>query len=81
MTEYALKTPQQLGPVLRGYQKEQRQSQRDVGARSALPQPAFSHIETDPSRTALSRLFKVLAALDLELVVRARKPGESSSEW
>jgi DNA-binding XRE family transcriptional regulator len=81
MTEYPIKTPEQLGAVLRGYRKNQRLTQRDVGARVGLAQNAVSQLETEPGRAGLARVFKLLAALNLELVVRPRGTPERRSDW
>jgi hypothetical protein len=73
MNEFAIKTPQQIGAVLRGYRTAKKLNQQSVGLKAALPQPVISKIE--------SRLFKVLAALELELVVRPKSRNQTSSEW
>ena len=81
MNSYPIKTPQQLGAVLQGYRKERGLTQAEVGSKVGLAQKAVSKIESSPSQTGLSTIFKVLAALDLELVVRPKaKPG-LHSEW
>ena len=81
MNDFTIKTPKQLGAVLRGYRTSQKLSQQDVGLRAALPQPIISNIESNSSRIALSRLLKVLAVLDLELVIRPKSKKNTSSEW
>ena len=81
MNEYEIKTPHQLGPVLRGYRRQRKLTQTEVGARVALAQKAVSKIELTPERTGLSTLFKLLAALELELVVRPRGAAARRSEW
>ncbi len=81
MTEYPIKTPQQLGSVLQGYRKERGLTQKDVGARLGIAQNTVSQIESEPGRAGLARVFKVLAALDLELVVRPRGTSGHPSEW
>ena len=55
-------------------------SQDEVGRRVGLMQKQVSKLETDPSNASLSNVFKVLAALNLELVVQERKPAPQS-EW
>ena len=79
MNDFTIKTPQQLGAVLRGYRNSKKLNQQALGTRAALPQPVISKIESNSGRVMLSRLFKVLAALDLELVVRPKT--KTSSEW
>lgn len=49
--------------------------------KAALPQPIVSKIESNSGRIALSRLLKVLAALDLELVIRPKSKKNTSTEW
>ncbi len=81
MPEYPIRTPQQLGAVLRGFRRERKLTQRAVGDRAGLAQNAVSLLETDPGPASLARIARVLAALDLELVVRSRKSADLSAEW
>jgi HTH-type transcriptional regulator/antitoxin HipB len=81
MNDYIIKTPQQLGSVLRGYRKQRVLTQKEVAAKTALPQYKISQIEADPGRSTLSRIFRVLMVLDLELVVRQKQPTKPSSNW
>ncbi len=81
MTDYAVKTSRQLGAVLKGYRKDRRLTQRQIGAKTGLPQPSISQMEADPGPMALARLLKVLSALDLELVVREKKASQATSDW
>jgi len=81
VTDFTVKTSHQLGAVLRGYRKDRGLTQQEVGKKTALPQPSISEMEADPGRAALSRLLKVLAALDLELVIREKKKNSERSEW
>jgi HTH-type transcriptional regulator/antitoxin HipB len=79
--EFIIKTPQQLGPVLQGYRKQRRLTQSQAGAKVGLAQNVVSAMEKDPQRAGLARVFKLLAALDLELVVRPRGRSSRPSEW
>lgn len=81
MKNYPVKTPQQLGAVLQGCRKTQELTQAQVGERVGLPQKEISKLESNPANTSLGRVFKVLAALELEIVVRERGAAEKSSEW
>lgn len=81
MKEFVVRTPQQLGPVLQGYRKGRSLTQADVGQTVGLPQSEISRLEFDASSASLSRVFKLLAALDLELVVRPRDKNAARSEW
>jgi HTH-type transcriptional regulator/antitoxin HipB len=81
MPDYPIRTPQQLGAVLRGFRRERKLTQRVVGANAGLAQNAISQIETNPGPTSLARIARVLAALSLELVVRSRKTDDRPAEW
>ena len=81
MPDYPIRTPKQLGAILRGFRRERKLTQRDVGARAGLAQNAVSLLETDPGPASVARIARVLAALDLELVVRLRKPISRNTEW
>lgn len=80
MTDYRLRTPGQLGAVLKGFRRERRLTQAAVGAAVGLPQNAISQLEAAPERSSLARVFKVLSALELEVVVRPRPPGKRA-DW
>ncbi len=81
MNDYPIKTPQQLGAVVAGYRKDRGFSQQAVGARVGLAQSVVSLLEKSPERAGLARIFKLLAALDLELVVRPRGKPAHKSDW
>ena len=87
--EYTITTPTQLGQVLEGCRKQQKLTQSELGAKVGLLQKAISTFETDPSRTNVARLFRLLSALDLELVLRDKRSAppqhtptrQRKSEW
>ena len=81
MNDYPIKTPKQLGAVLQGYRRERGLTQTDVGAKVGLAQKAVSKIELAPERAGVSMMFKLLAALELELVVHPRGTPAHRSEW
>lgn len=81
MSDFVTRTPRQLGAILRGYRRERQLTQTEIGTRCGLPQAAISLVESDPTNTSLSRIYRILAALDVELVVRPRGSGSGTSEW
>lgn len=81
MTDYSIKTPEQLGSVLRGFRRDQSLTQSDLGAKCGLAQNAISQIEAEPGKASLTRIFKLLAALELEIVVRKRGKPDRRSDW
>ena len=78
---YPIQTPQQLGAVLQGFRKQRGLTQAQVARASGLLQSAVSELEVDSSTASLNRIFKLLAALDLELVVQSRGASQKVSEW
>ena len=80
MKEFVVRMPRQLGQILQGFRKTQNQTQASVGDRAGLPQGEISKLEHDPSNASLGRIFKLISALDLELVVRPRDK-KARSEW
>ena len=81
MDDYLIKTPQQLGAVLEGYRKVRGLTQKDIGSKVGMAQNVVSLLERTPQRAGLARVFKLLAALDLELIVRPRGISSRKSEW
>ena len=81
MNAYPIRIPQQLGPILEGFRRERKLTQQAVGIRAGMAQNAISQLEKNPSVASLARIFKVLAALDLELMIQPRKKSGIQSDW
>jgi HTH-type transcriptional regulator/antitoxin HipB len=75
--DYPVKTPAQLGPLLAGARRNRRLTQAETGRKVGLAQYAVSQLETDPSKASFDRIFKLLAALELDLIVRDRRAVKS----
>ncbi|MBY5948420.1 helix-turn-helix domain-containing protein [Photobacterium rosenbergii] len=67
----------QLSHLLQESRKEQGLSQSNTAQKVGIRQDTVSKFENAPEGTRLDTLFKLLAALDLELEVRPR--GEQAS--
>ncbi|NPC48275.1 helix-turn-helix domain-containing protein [Corallococcus sp. AB032C] len=81
MRPYPVHTPEQLGAILKGYRREQDMTQGDLAHRTGLAQSAISFAETHPERIGVERLFRILAGLNVELVLHDRRSRPPSSEW
>lgn len=81
MRPYPVQTPEQLGAILRGYRLERELTQGDLAKSVGLAQSAISFAETHPDRIGVERLFRILAGLNVELVLRDRGSRNTSSEW
>ena len=73
--DYVARTPEQLGQILKSCRAEQKLSQQAAGAKVGLKQGTVSVIESDASRSSVATLYKLLSALQLELVLRDRNGG------
>ena len=72
-------TPVQL---LVGLRRQRGLSQKLVAQKAGgLSQARLSALELHPGRFTLERLLLILAALDLELVVRPRRNAPETAEW
>lgn len=77
-----IRAPAQLGVLLRAVRRQRGLSQADLALRAGgTSQARLSQLELQPGRFTLERLLLILAALDLELVVRPRQGDTESTEW
>ena len=68
----AVRRPAEIGAVLRRYRRELKLSQQVVADRAGIRQATVSAIEAGEEGVSLKTLALILAALDLELVIRPR---------
>lgn len=73
--DQSTRTQGQLGAYLRRVRKAKGLTQTDLGDRISKRQATVSNLESSDGGATLETLFAVLAALDLELVVRPRRKG------
>lgn len=66
-------SPDALGVALRAERKKRKLSQTEVGKSVGIDQPTISRVEKGNPGTELGTLFRLLAALDLELIVQPRQ--------
>ena len=76
-----LRDEKQLGSALRRLRRRAGLTQQELGRRAGLRQATISSLESGAGATRLSTVIAVLAALDLELVLRSRaRPAERTLE-
>lgn len=75
--DYIARTPEQLGQILKSCRIEQKLTQQAAGTKVGLKQSTISVIESAAERTSVETLYKLLSALQLELVLRDRN-GKSA---
>ena len=66
------RTPKQLGDAIRRQRRKLRLNQTALGERTQLRQATISAVESGEPGTQIRTLCDVLAALDLEFVIRQR---------
>jgi HTH-type transcriptional regulator/antitoxin HipB len=77
-----IRAPAQLGLLLKGLRRQYGLSQQDLALKAGgISQARLSHLELHPGRLTLERLLLLLAALDLELVIRPRRKPVDTTEW
>jgi len=72
MTQKIL-SPESLGAALRKERKKKGLSQTTVGKSVGIDQPTMTRVEKGNPGTELGTVFRLLAALDLELVIQSRQ--------
>ena len=77
-----IRAPAQLGMLLRGARREQGMNQQELALKAGgMSQARLSQLELQPGRLTVERLLLLLAALNLEVVVRPRQPTTEPAEW
>lgn len=80
--EQIIRVPAQLAQLLIGLRRQQGLSQAALARRAGgISQARLSALELNPGRFTLERLLLILAALDLELVVRPRRRRPEPVDW
>jgi HTH-type transcriptional regulator/antitoxin HipB len=84
MRDYTVRTADQLTSMLRSFRNRRGKAQSEIAVQLGTTQQEISRLERDPIAMSVERLMKVLAALDVDLVLRDRKseadlPNQSGS--
>ena len=78
--DYKVISPQSLGEALRAARKKKGMSQQEIGKSVGIDQPSISTIERGESSVRVDTLFRLLAALDMELVIQPRQKSLNQKE-
>jgi len=73
--EVQIRNPAQLGAALGRFRKLDNLSQGAVARNAGAFQAKISNVELGAPGTRVDIIFKILAALDLEMVIRKRTKG------
>ena len=78
---YAIQTPAQLGKVLQAERKTRGLNQLQAAESVGLLPKTVSRLERNPDTATIDSLFKLLSALQLELVVQPKDRPPTTREW
>ena len=73
-------SPTNLGMVLRAARKRKGLSQIEAGKSVGIDQPTLSKIERGESNARVDTLFRLFAALDMEMAVGPRQRSDNNNE-
>lgn len=77
--KYSARTTQQLAMILQGCRKQAGLTQKQAAGKVGMLPKTISSFETHPDGCSIASLFKLLSALDLELVLQA-KPSANDQD-
>jgi len=78
--EQVVSSPKSLGAALRRQRKTKKLSQKKAGSSFKLEQSTVSGLENGAPGTRINTLFRMLAALDLEIVLRTKNTVDEMRE-
>jgi HTH-type transcriptional regulator/antitoxin HipB len=78
--EQFINSPKSLGNAIKRQRKIKKLSQKEAGSNFNLEQSTLSSIENGVPGTRLETIFRVLAALGLEMVIRPKKMAINKKE-
>jgi HTH-type transcriptional regulator / antitoxin HipB len=78
-----ISSPKSLGSALKRQRKAKKLSQTEAGSPFNIEQSTFSTLEQGAPGTRLETLFRVLAALGLEMVIQSKPPPitKNKQKW
>lgn len=70
--EYRLAVAQHLAVLLKNLRKQRKLTQRELGERLGISQRMVAKLEASPDASSFGRIFQLLNALDVDIVLRER---------
>ena len=81
MSDFPVRTPEQLPELLRGFRQAAGLTQSEVALRLGVTQQTLSALERHASAVSAGRLMKLLAILGVELVLRKAETDRATAAW
>lgn len=79
--EILAQSPALLGKALKRYRQMKKLNQSQAGKEFMVDQTTISSIENGASGTRIDTIFRLLAALDLEMVIRTKSVTSNIEGW
>ena len=79
--EILVQSPFLLGKALKRFRQAKKLNQLETGKEFMLDQTTISSIENGTPGTRIETIFRLLAALDLEMVIRTKQITDGSEGW
>lgn len=76
-------SPKSLGIAIKRQRKLKKLNQTDAGSAFKIEQSTLSSVERGAPGTRLDTLFRILAALELEIVIQSKEktPPKTEEDW
>ena len=78
--EQFISSPKVLGIAIKRQRKAKKLNQCEAGASFKIEQSTLSSIENGAPGTRLETIFRVLAALDLEMIIKSKNSSSKINE-
>jgi len=75
-----VRNSRQLGNAIKRFRMKQKLTQEQISENSSVRQASISQLEKGARGIRLSTLFKILAAMDMEIVLRKRRGNEKRKD-
>ncbi|SOY46838.1 putative transcriptional regulator [Cupriavidus taiwanensis] len=75
---YAIKTVNQLRPILQGFRKSRGMTQAVMAEHLGVTQQTYAELEANPAAVSVERLLRVLRVLGVELMLSQAEAGATA---
>ncbi len=79
MSDYPIRTEQQLSLLLRSFRQARGMTQAELARALGVTQQTASDLERNASAASVSRLLRMLSALGVELVLRDKQAASDAA--
>jgi HTH-type transcriptional regulator/antitoxin HipB len=79
MRDFTIRTEDQISMMLQSFRKARGLSQKELADRLGISQQNLSDLERNVAKASAGRLFRLLAALEIELVFRDALAADTTS--